>query len=193
MGNVLLNFKPEILLLKLTGEKERTDSFIRKIIHNKTWVNLDRGTLTQDEALKIYLSQYPEEKDLLIPFFDQWINYLTPIHENVETLRKLKKLKYKIYLLSNAIIEAYNILKNRHDFYSLFDGQIISGFEKVIKPEKQIYDLLLKRFNLIPEESLFIDDTLGNLRPAKKLGMKTIWLKPDTDLKKELRKFQIMI
>jgi putative hydrolase of the HAD superfamily len=193
MGNVLLNFKPEILLMELTGQKERTDTFIRKIIHNKTWVNLDRGTLTQDEALKIYLSQYPEEKDLLIPFFDQWISYLTPIHENVEILRKLKNLKYKTYLLSNAIIEAYNNLKNRYDFYSLFDGQVISGFEKVIKPEKPIYDLLLNRYKLIPEESLFIDDTLGNLRPAKKLGMKTIWLKPDTDLKNELRKFQIMI
>jgi len=193
MGNVLLNFKPEILLMELIGEKNRVDTFIRKVIHNKTWVNLDRGTLTHDEALEIYLCQYPEEKDILFPFFDQWINYLTPIHENVEILRKLKKNNYKLYLLSNAIIEAYNILKDRYDFYSLFDGQVISGFEKVIKPEKAIYNLLVSRYNLIPEESLFIDDTLGNLRPAKKLGMKIIWLKPDTDLKKELREFQILV
>lgn len=193
LGNVLLYFKPEILVYELTNDNERTTSFIHKVIHNRIWIDLDKGLLTLDEAFKIYLSQFPEELEILKPFFDRWIDYLTPIHENVRVLEKLKEKEFKIYILSNAIEEAYNIVRTRYDFFSLVDGQIISGIEKVGKPEIEIYELLINRYNLIPEECLYCDDVLSNLRPAKKLGFKTIWVKPHTNLREELKEYNITI
>jgi len=117
---------------------------------------------------------------------------LTPIEENINLLKELRELGYRTYILSNFIKETYIYIKKKYDFFSLFKGQIISGIENFIKPEKAIYELLLNRFSLIPEESLFIDDVLSFLKPAKKLGMKTIWNRPKTELREELKKFDIL-
>ena len=191
LGNVLINFKPYEFLLRFTNDKEYIDQFISKVTRSKTWLELDRGTESLENARTIFISKYPQEKDFIEQFFDQWMDMLTPIEENVEILVELKELGYRSYILSNYIIEAFSYVCSKYSFLSLFNGQIISGVEKVIKPEKAIYELLLSRYNLVPEESLFIDDILFFLKPAKKLGMKTIWNRPETDLREELKKLDI--
>ena len=144
-----------------------------------------------ENARTIFLSNYPREKDFIELFFDQWMDMLTPIDENIKILEELKELGYRSYILSNYIKEAFSYVGSKYSFFSLFDGQIISGVENVIKPEKAIYELLLSRYNLVPEECLFIDDILFFLKPAKKLGMITIWNRPETDLREELKKLDI--
>ena len=192
LGNVLINFKPYEFLLRFTNDKEYIDKFISKVTRSKTWLELDRGTESLENARTIFISKYPQEKDFIELFFDQWMDMLTPIEENIEILEELKELGYNSYILSNYIIEAFSYVSSKYSFLSLFDGQIISGVEKVIKPEKAIYELLLSRYNLAPEESLFIDDILFFLKPAKKLGMKTIWNRPETDLREELKKLNVL-
>ena len=192
LGNVLLNFKPDEFLLRFTRDKEYIDQFVSKVTRSKVWLELDRGTKSVENARTFFLSKYPQEKDFLELFFDQWMDMLTPIEENLKILKELKKLGYRLYILSNYIKEAFNYINKKYKFFSLFDGQIISGFENVIKPEKKIYELLLIRYTLIPEECLFIDDVLFFLKPAKRLGIKTIWNRPKTDLREELMKFDIL-
>jgi len=189
LGNVLINFKPYEFLLRFTNDTEYIDQFVSKITRSKTWLELDRGTTSLENGRNIFISKYPLEKKFIEQFFDEWMDMLTPIEENIEILGELKELGYKSYILSNYIKEAFSFVHSKYNFFSLFDGQIISGVENIIKPEKAIYDLLLSRYNLLPEESLFIDDVLFFLKPAKKLGMKTIWCQPETDLREELRKF----
>jgi len=192
LGNVLINFKPYEFLLRFTNDKEYIDQFISKVTRSKTWLELDRGTESLENARTIFLSKYPQEKDFIEQFFDQWMDMLAPIEENIKILEELKELGYRTYILSNYIIEAFSYVRSKYSFLSLFNGQIISGVEKVIKPEKAIYELLLSRYNLVPEESLFIDDILFFLKPAKKLGMKTIWNRPETDLREELKKLYVL-
>lgn len=192
LGNVLLKFKPNEFLLRFTNDKEYIAQFVLKVTRSETWLELDRGTTTLENARNIFLSKYPQEKDFIELFFDQWMDMLTPIKKNIEILEELKELGYSSYILSNYIKEAFSYVNSKYSFFSLFNGQIISGFENIIKPEKAIYVLLLNRYNLIPEESLFIDDILFFLKPAKKLGMKTIWNRPKTDLREELKKLDIL-
>jgi len=157
------------------------------------WLDLDRGTESLEKVESIFISKYPEEKDFISLFFNHWMEMLTPIEENISILLDLSESGYKTYILSNFIKEAFKFVKEKFDFFTLFDGQIISGEEKVIKPEKAIYESLLRHYQLIPEESLFIDDVLFFLKPAKKLGISTIWNRPHTDLRKELKKFNIAV
>jgi len=192
LGNVLIKFKPNEFLLRFTRDKEYIDQFVSKITRSKIWLELDRGTNSLENARTIFLSKYPQEKDFIKLFFDQWMDMLTPIEENIEILEELKELGFKMYILSNYIIEAFSYVSSKYSFFSLFDGQIISGVENLIKPEKAIYKLLLSRYNLVPEESLFIDDILFFLKPAKKLGMKTIWNRPGSDLREELKKLDVL-
>ena len=193
LGNVLLKFQPREFLLRFTNDVEYIDQLVAKIFRSSTWMDLDRGTISLEIAKNNFISKYPKEEAFLTLFFNHWMEMLTLIEENVKVLKGLRDLGYKTYILSNFIKETFTFIQNNYDIFQLFDGQIISGFEETIKPEKAIYELLLSRYNLLPEESLFIDDVLFFLKPAKKLGMKTIWNKPETDLQEELRKFNILV
>ncbi len=193
LGNVLLKFQPKEFLLRFTDDAEYIEQFIAKIFRSNIWINLDRGTTSLENAKDDFVSKYSKEKDFLTLFFNHWMEMLTPIEENIEILKNLRNIGYKTYILSNFIRETYTFIEKKYDIFSLFEGQIISGRENVIKPEKAIYKLLLNRFSLIPEESLFIDDVLHFLKPAKKLGIKTIWNRPETDLREELKKFDIIL
>ncbi len=193
LGNVLLSFKPEKFLLRYIDDLKRINSFVSKVTRDKIWWQLDRGIISIDKVKSLFFNQYPEERDLLILFFDHWMEMLTPIKNNIKILRELKQNGYKIYVLSNFIKEAFEFVEIRNDFFSLLDGRVISSEEKVIKPEKAIYEVLLKRYNLIPEECVFMDDVQGFLKPAKQLGMFTIWVRPNTNLRAELKKLSVKI
>jgi putative hydrolase of the HAD superfamily len=84
-------------------------------------------------------------------------------------------------------------VSKKYDFFSLFDGDIISGNVKMIKPDIKIYQKLIDKYNLVPEESVFIEDVPRFLLPARKLKIKTILFSENTELRSELRKLDINI
>ncbi|MBD3211570.1 MAG: HAD-IA family hydrolase [Candidatus Lokiarchaeota archaeon] len=195
LGNVLINFKPGEFLNQFTNEMGKIEDFVKKVPKSKIWFDLDRGKLSVNEAFKIFLEKYPEKEELLHSFFEnnKWMDMLTPIKENVEILNELKNKGYRLYILSSFIKEAFSYIQSRYEFLSLFDGAVISYQEGCIKPEKEIYRILLQRYNLNPEECIFIDDHKVILKPARQLGMNVIHYQPDTDLREELQKFSIKI
>ncbi|MFO7794699.1 MAG: HAD family hydrolase [Promethearchaeati archaeon] len=195
LGNVLINFKPDKFLLNFTKDRKKIKNFVNDVPKSKIWFDLDRGKFSINQAYEIFLKKYPEYKELLKKFFedDRWMDMLTPITQNVEIVKLLKKEGYNLYILSSFIKEAFEYIESRYTFLSLFDGRVISYQEGMIKPEKEIYQILLKRYNLRPEECLFIDDHKIILEPAKKLGMKVIHYQNSKDLREELIKFSIKI
>ncbi|MFX1281184.1 MAG: HAD family hydrolase [Promethearchaeota archaeon] len=193
LGNVLLSFKPELFLANYTKDKIQIDTFIRNIIKSDIWADLDRGSFSLKYAEKKFIQMYPEEIELLHIFFTYWKEMLTPIQDNVELLSKLKYKGYKLYVLSNFIQEAYEFVKEKYNFFSFFDGLVLSCEIKLIKPEIEIFHYLLREYNLIPEDSIFIDDIEQFIEQAKRLNIKTIHYLPYTDLPSELRKFNIDI
>ena len=180
-------------LLRFTTNQERINGFITKVSFSQTWFELDRGTLSLEKAKQILSSRYPEELDLLVPYFEHWLEILTPIQDRIKLLEPLKKKGYKLFVLSNFIKEAFKHVIDHYDFFSLFDGRVISYEEKVIKPEKAIYEILVNRYNLIPQECVFLDDHSSFLKPAKQLGMATILVHQNTDLHVEFRKINIIL
>jgi len=193
LGNVLLYFKPDEFLLQYTQDKDYIQEFISKVIRSEIWLKLDRGTISLKKAENEFLRQFPEDHNLIRIFFEHWTEMLTPINDNVKILQDLKSNGYNIYILSNFIKEAFDIMRNKYKFLSLFDGKIISSYEQVIKPELEIYQRLIIKYGLIPEECIFIDDIPPFLSHARKLGMKTILFLPKTDLRLELCKFGVNV
>ncbi|MFX1569835.1 MAG: HAD family hydrolase [Promethearchaeota archaeon] len=193
LGNVIFNFKPGDFLHKFTTDDDYIRYFISNVIRSKIWLELDRGTISIKKAEEEFISKFPEDREFIETFFIYWMEMLTPIQENVEILYDLKSNGYNIYILSNFIIEAYEFVKNKYEFLSLFDGKIISGQVKLIKPELEIYRKLVNKYGLIPEECIFIDDVRSFLSRAKKLNMKTILFLQNTNLRKELRNLKVKI
>ena len=193
LGNVIFNFKPEDFLRRFTKDTDYINYFISNIIRSKIWLELDSGKISIKKAEEEFKRKFPEDCEFIETFFTYWMEMLTPIQENVEILYDLKSNGYRIYILSNFIIEAYEFVKNNYEFLSLFDGKVISGQVKVIKPDLEIYRKLINKYDLIPEECIFIDDVRAFLSRAKKLNIKTILFNKNTDLRTELRNLNVKV
>lgn len=193
LGNVLINFKPEKFLRRFTNNENYIKKFISNVVRNRIWIKLDRGTISIKKAEQEFIKKLPEDRDFIVMFFKHWMEMLTPIQGNVKIVHDLKANGYKLYILSNYIVEAFDYVKNQYNFLSLFDGKIISGKEKVIKPELKIYQKLINKYNLIPEECIYIDDVRIFLSRARRLKIKTIKFSQDTDLRTELRNLDVNI
>jgi putative hydrolase of the HAD superfamily len=193
LGNVLINFKPDQFLRRFVNDEHRILEFINNVIKTELWLSLDRGILTLQEARDEYLKRNPEESDLILNFFNHWKEMLTPIPHNIQILRELKSNDYKIYFLSNYIKEAFDYIQKLYEFLTLVDGKVISCEINSAKPEAKIYQILLDKYSLVPEQCVFIDDIESNINQAYSMNMKTIHYLGDTDLRSELRKLNVKI
>jgi FMN phosphatase YigB (HAD superfamily) len=192
LGNVLLTFKPEIFLMNFTDNQETINFFINKIIRSRIWLDMDKGIRSVKSARSFFVHKFNDYKSIIDIFFDNWMDIFNPIHVNVEILEMLDKKGYNCYYLSNFIEEAFDFVYNKFSFFSFFKGGIISALVKMIKPEKQIYLILLKKYQLDPEKCIFIDDVAGFLRPAEKMGFNTIHYTPKCDIKESLKQLDII-
>ena len=190
---MLLTFKPELFLLKYTDNKETINFFINKITQSHTWLEMDQGRRSVKSARVFFTEKYTEKKPIIDFFFDNWMDIFDIIPDNVQVLEDLNKKGYDCFYLSNFIEEAYEFVSNKFEFFSFFKGGIISALVKMIKPEQQIYLALLKKYRLDPKKCVFIDDIVGFLRPAQKMGFKTIHYSSNCDLRESLKQLGIKI
>lgn len=190
LGNVLLRFDPEDFLLKHFDQKIMEDLMIIFFCSDE-WIYLDLGKMSIRDIENIFCKQNPQYKKEIQYVLDHFHYMLKPIEENIQILQSLKKQGYPLYLLSNFHQEAFEQLKKQYDFFALFDGSVISYHEHIIKPDKRIYQILLNRYHLNPQDCLFIDDCLSNIHVANELGIDGIVMNYGVSLKEELLKRNI--
>ncbi|AIL44870.1 HAD family phosphatase [Elizabethkingia anophelis] len=189
-GGVLMDWNPKYLYQNVFNSEEEMDYFLDNIATLKWNAEQDRGRSFQ-EATEILQNQYPEFSKEIALYYSQWPVMLKgTIEENVSILRNLHG-RYQLYGLTNWSAESFPYAYKNYDFFSLFNGIVVSGEEKLIKPDERIYELLLNRYNLNASECLFIDDNYENIRTAQAMDFNTIHLPPHTNLKEELQKFHI--
>lgn len=191
LGNVLIAFNPEKFIEENVSEKYR-EEFYKIVFKGQEWLDLDRGVLEYDEAIKIFSSRLPECSSAIKKLFDNYIlDTLEPISKNIELLKILKK-KYKLYILSNFHYPVFDFVFKNWEFFKYFDGKVVSGHCNLLKPEKEIYSLLCSSYDLVPNETIFIDDTKANIEMAKTLGINTIHLTSYESLEENLKKINII-
>lgn len=192
LGNVLLSFDLKEYLKSKISEDKLEDVY-KAIFQSEEWIMLDRGTINERDAINNIIERNTTYRDDINLAFKDWYDILRPIEETVELLKNLKENGYNIYYLSNFHEIAFREVTIKNKFFELFDGGVVSYAEKLIKPEEEIYKLILKRYNLKPEETIFIDDTKVNVDGASKLGIEAIFLKNPKDLRESLRSLNVNI
>lgn len=177
IGNVLFDFMPRDYIGTF-GYDDKTSYILEEIIFkSKFWIESDRGTFTIAKLRDILINNHPEySKHLKEILSDDWVKMHVIKQNSIEYLQKLKEEGYKIYLLSNISESAYKYISS-FNFFRLVDGGIYSYQLKVCKPDEMIYLELLKKYNLIPSETIFIDDNLNNINASKILGINSILFK----------------
>lgn len=170
MGGVLLDFDID-KTLKEYFSPENSELIKKEVFLSELWKELDRGTVTFDEALPLMLPKLPEETHALVSEMEaDFYPYMPPFDDMPEFIKEVKASGYKVYLLSNASVRVFD-----HYFdipaLSLMDGLFVSALYKVIKPEREIYERFCEKFSLKPKECFFIDDNECNITAAKEFGM----------------------
>ena len=191
-GGVLLDWNPRYLYEKLFGNKEQMEYFLANVCNDSWNVQQDAGRPLA-EATVILQKQFPEYKLMIQRFYDDWeIMLKGEIPENTVLIDQLKNKKYRLFGLTNWSGETFPIALEKYMFLHEFEGIVVSGDEKMIKPDKEIYLLLLNRYKLKAENSIFIDDNINNIKTANEIGFHTIHLNGNLNLENRFRQLGIL-
>lgn len=181
MGNVLIMFYPEKTFSKYLPDKKDVDMILDVFYNSGIYRDCDRGTSTYAEVIDEVSDKLPPHvlavlKEIYLEK-GYGLTEMPPFPEMYDLILELKANGYKTYLLSNAGYDFYEYSPHKPAI-SLMDGKIISCEHKVLKPEKEIYEILFNTFSLDPSECIFIDDVEENIEGGKKCGMDGIVFSP---------------
>jgi len=187
-GGVVMDWNPRYFYKDYFNDDEKMEYFLRNIATDEWNVEQDRGRSLK-EGTEILVEKFPNWEREIRAYYDNWATMLrSDIPENVAVLRKLEHTKYMLFGLTNWSAETFPYALKHYDFFEIFEGKIVvSGEEKMIKPNPEIWKVLLNRYNIKAEESVFIDDNPKNIEVAENLGFITIKISENTDLEKELK------
>ena len=186
LGAVMFDWNPEKITQNFTGDIELQKRIQSELYYHQDWMDFDCALITEKQAIeraskRLSLSLNKTEK-----LFMQTKQSLTLILKTHELLVDVKNKKLNAYCLSNISPELFEHLNEQHELFDLFDGIVTSGVEKVGKPDEQIFNILLKRFQLESKECLFIDDSLANTDTAKSIGIHSVTFKGSDNCYKEV-------
>ena len=169
-GNVIGKFKGDYILGKFASTPEDYNILANAIFKN--WVALDAGTIDYDQNAEDTIAELPDRlKDTARDFFENWFQYVDPLPETWEFIKELKARGVPIYLLSNASTRFAERAPEDYPILKEFDGIVFSAPLKMAKPGHDIYYHLFNKYDLLPSECFFIDDTVENVIASKELGM----------------------
>ena len=194
LGNVLIDWSPRHVFDEgYFDSPEKRDYFFQHIC-TMDWNEQQDAGRSIVEATQELIVQFPDWEEPIRDYYGRWTEMLHgPIHETVEIFSQLKDSgKYKIYALTNWQAGLFDIALVRYNFLHWFDGRVVSGEEKTRKPFAEFYQRLLDRYNVNPLETVFIDDSLRNIKAAEELGTKGIHFLSPQQLKEELFKLQLI-
>lgn len=190
-GGVLIDWNPVYLYDKVFDDKAEMAYFLNHVCRYD-W------NLKQDEGRPVSVAtaekqqEFPQYKDQIAMYYGRWAEMLGgEIAENTRLVKPLSE-KYDTYGLTNWSAETIPTAMERYEFFRYLKGIVVSGAEKIVKPDPKLYLILLERYNLNANESLFIDDNPQNIEAAKQLGFETIHLTEGADLEEMLREMGIV-
>lgn len=187
LGGVLIDWNPDYVYRTIFENDEQLKWFYDNICTSDWNEEQDAGR-SLAAATEELVTKFPDHEENIRAFYGRWEEMLGgPIEGTVEILRQLKEGgRHKLYALTNWSAETFPIALQRYEFLHWFDGRLVSGEEKTRKPFADIYEKLVSKFNIDPNDAVYIDDNPRNLAPAADLGMAVIRFTSAEQLQEEL-------
>lgn len=194
LGGVLIDWNPFYVFDDdYFNSIEKRNYFFKNICTSAWNENQDAGYPIA-KATEERIALFPEWENQIKDFYGRWEEMLgNQIQETVDIFRELKQNPaFKFYALTNWSAETFPIALERFDFLHWFDGRVVSGEEKMRKPFPEFYQLLLNRYHVKPQQTLFVDDSLRNVKAAELLGIRSIHFSSPLLLMTELKNLQLL-
>ena len=191
-GNVLIEWNPRYVYQKyFPNNTEGMERFLKEVDFLGWNAHQDKGR-TFAEGVADLSSQFPHHAHLIQAYHDNWKESIGKSYTGtVEIMKQLKEKGYPLYGLSNWSAETFPYARSKFDFFHLLDDMVISGMVGYVKPEPEIYEILLEKVKRSAQECLFIDDSLPNIEQAQKMGFETIHFESPEQLASELRSMNL--
>ena len=185
-GGVLIDWDPHHLYDPYFGDRARAEWFLQNICTMEWNTQMDGGKPFA-EGIAELSARFPEWSREIEMFRSQWTKMVGgPIPGMLELVRELKAAGHGVYGLSNWSMETFPLICDDYPVLKLLDGMVVSGNEGVIKPDPEIYKLLLSRYSLQPADCIFIDDNPANVAAAQTLGIRAIRFTSCSNLRTQL-------
>jgi len=186
LGGVLIDWDPRHLYRQLFDDPEEMESFLAEVTTAEWNAQQDAGR-PWVEAVELLAGEYPERRELIEVFHRRWPEMLAgEIPGSVTVLAELRAMGVRLVALSNWSAETFPVARARFDFLSWFEGIVISGEVGVNKPDRRIFEQLIRQFEIEPATAVFIDDSPANIEAASGLGFRAIRFTDASGLRREL-------
>lgn len=192
LGGVVIDFKPENYLEYLGFDRDDIKLFSKIVFKGEEWTKCDLGNYTIFQVEEKLLQDYPQYSDKFKKIFSN-LDYDYILFEKKETSNYLKELAdrgYNIYILSDLSKDCYNY-NRKFNFFRFTKGGVYSFKIGSVKPSMNNYYTLLRKYNLVAEESIFIDDRKNNIDAANSIGIHGILFTDIESLKTKMSKYEI--
>ena len=187
IGNVLLRWDPRNLYRAIFDDEAEMEWFLGNVCTHDWNVEQDRGR-DWDEAVALLVKDHPKHEPHIRAFHERWHETVSGVFEDhVALLQRLREAGVPNYCITNFSGAKFAEATVRFPFLARFDGVVVSGDERLLKPDPAIYHLLLSRYGLRADDCIFIDDSRANVQAARAVGMQAIQYAEPMDLAAELR------
>lgn len=186
LGGVLLDWNPRHLYRKLFADEAAMEDFLANVCTPRWNERQDAGRSFADAVAEL-APAHPDKLDLINAWHQRFAEMIPgAIEGTVDILRELKSRRVPVYALSNWSAETFPACRPRFPFLDMLDGIVVSGEEGCMKPDERIFRILLDRYRLAAEETVFVDDNPKNARAAGALGIHGIHFQSPEKLRGEL-------
>lgn len=187
IGNVLIHWDPDLLYAKLIPDTAERQAFFKNVMPPEWNLEQDRGRSWR-EAEEILIDAHPDRAELIRAYRKRWHEMIPgEIAPNVEVLKAATRLNIPRFAITNFAADTFVEAQARFPFLKeCFQGIVVSGAERLIKPDPAIFELFLERYRQKASDCLFIDDSDKNIASAAALGFSTVHVTPETDLRSEV-------
>ena len=193
IGNVLAHFRWEDYINDAGYTDDMKEKVSKATVLSPRWDELDRGARDEKDIIAECVSAEPEAEKEILQLFNDSSQLVKEYAYSSKLLRTLKDNGYKVYLLSNYPRFSFKYAKENFGFFNYIDGMVVSYMVKTIKPEPEIYQILIDKYNINPEETVFLDDHIVNIDGAKPFGLNTILVESYDQMISELTKLGVEV
>ena len=186
LGGVLIDWDPRYLYRKLLDDEAAVEEFLATVCTPEWNIEQDRGRPFAEGVAEL-VERHPVHAAAITAYHERWPEMLGgDIGGTVELLAELRAAGVPIYALTNWSAETFGIARERFEFLEWFDGVLVSGEERMVKPDPAIFQLLLDRFGLDPGATFYVDDSPANVVAAAQLGFDAVRFTGPGQLRRDL-------